>query len=300
MKKGLFLSVVLIVVISLAGCNFPVGNSTDDSTMQTAVALNVALTQVAATQTALASGGAIATTQPPAVEVATNTPEFTPTITETLAPTFTFTPEGVWLLVNENTNCRSGPSTTFDRIVTINKGENVKAVAASTITGYFQVENPYANGYCWLWSEFSTVTGNTSTLPVYTPQPTPTQATATPSADFSLSYLSLEHCGAQWAVNMHIANTGSVTWESVVITIKDKTTSTTFTNQETEFWGVSGCGSDSTQADLTTGEESNIANASAGAFPYNPSGHDLKITVTVYAKNNYTGTSVTKTLTVTP
>jgi hypothetical protein len=303
MKKGLFIVTVLFLVVSLAGCNFPVGNTpSNDSAMQTAVALNVALTQVAATQTALAlgAGGVVLTTEPPVVEVPTNTPEFTPTITETLQPTFTFTPEGVWLLVNENTNCRSGPSTTFDRVVTINKGENVKAVAASTISGYFQVENPYASGYCWLWSEFSTVTGNTSILPVYTPQPTPTQATATPSADFNLSYVSLENCGGQWAVVVRVSNTGGVTWESVIMTIKDKSTSDVFTHQNTEFRGTSGCSFESAQADLTTGEASNIAGVSPGQFGYNPSGHEIKITVTLYSKNNYTGTSVTKTLTVTP
>jgi hypothetical protein len=300
MKKALMLAATLILVLGLAGCNFPIANNTSDSAMQTAVALNVALTQVAATLTALAPGGQVITTEPPVVEVATNTPEFTPTITETLAPTFTLTPEGVWLLVNENTNCRSGPGTNFDRITTINKGENVQAVAASTISGYYYVKNPYANNYCWLWSEFSTVSGNTTILPVYTPQPTPTVASPTPQADFSLSYISLEHCPPQWAIVVNIVNTGSITWESVIMTIKDKSTTDVFTHQSTEFRGTSACDLGPSQADLTAGESSYLANVNPGQFNYNPSGHELKITVTLYSKNNYTGTSVTKTLTVTP
>jgi len=86
----------------------------------------------------------------------------------------------------------------------------------------------------------------------------------------------------------------------VIMTVKDKSTSDVFTHQHTEFRGTSGCDLESAQADLTTGEASNITNVSPGQFNYNPSGHELKITVTLYSKNNYTGTSVTKTLTVTP
>ena len=46
---------------------------------------------------------------------------------------------------------------------------------------YWYIRNPSSsNGYCWLWGEYATVTGNVGALPVFTPPPTPTPMPISP------------------------------------------------------------------------------------------------------------------------
>lgn len=298
MKQGFVAAVLIILVFSLAACNFPLVRGNSDSEMKTAVAMDVALTQLAATLTASAPGTAPTTeitTAVPEVVLPSNTPP--PTLTPTLA--------GVWLTVLENTNCRSGPAPVYDWIALISAGQMAEAVARNPVNDYFYVRLPNSsNTYCWLWSKYSSITGNIATLPVFTPQPTPTpKVTPTPTlapADFTLSYIGVENCAPQYAVRLKITNTGSTTWQSLKIVILDTATSTTFTHTNDEFKGVSGCTFGEVQGDLAHGEYSYIANVNPGQFDYDPAGHALQITITVYSNNGLTGTSLSKSITVTP
>lgn len=296
MKRVLLVLVVLVLVIGLAGCNFPLlsdqGNS--DSAVKTAVALSVALTQLAATQAAAVSP-VPSTAELPSALPAIGLP------TATLPPTLTPTLAGVWLTVLENTNCRSGPGTMYDWVTLISAGKTVEALARNSVNDYYYVRNPNtSSGFCWLWSKYSSISGNITTLPVFTPQPTPTLASPTPAADLSISYLDVEACPPQYALSFRIKNTGDITWQSIKIVIKDNTTSTTFTHQSDYFYGVSGCDFTPEQDDLTKGEESYIANVNPGQFDYDPTGHSIKVTITVYAKDGLTGTSFSKSFSVTP
>lgn len=295
MKRGLLVLVVLILVFSLAGCNFPLfgGQSDSDSAVKTAVALSVALTQLAATQTAAI---------PPAQS--TDLPTALPSTalpTATLPPTLTPTLAGVWLSVLENTNCRSGPGTMYDWVTLISAGQMVEALARNSINDYYYVRNPNASsGFCWLWSQYSSISGNITTLPVFTPQPTPTVASPTPAANLSISFAGLESCPPEYALSFKIKNTGDITWQSIKIVVKDNTTSTTFTHQGDVFKGVSGCDFTASQNDLTKGEESYVANVNPGQFDYDPTGHSIKVTITVYAQDGLTGTSFSKSISFTP
>ncbi len=296
MKRGLLILIVVILVFSLASCNFPLagGQSGSDSAVKTAVALSVALTQLAATQAAVITP-AQSTPDLPTALPATALP------TATLPPTMTPTLAGVWLTVLENTNCRSGPGTMYDWVTLISAGQTVEALARNPVNDYYYVRNPNSSsGFCWLWSQYSSVSGNITTLPVFTPQPTPTLASPTPAADLSINYEGLESCAPQYALLFKIKNTGDITWQSIKIVIKDNTTSTTFTHQSDVFKGVSGCDFTASQNDLTKGEESYVANVNPGQFDYDPTGHSLKVTITVYAKDGLTGTSFSKTISVTP
>jgi len=292
MKRGLLVLVVLVLVFSLAACNFPLfgGQDNSDAAVKPAVALSVALTQVAATQTA-ASPLLQPTTAIPATTLPTATPP--PTLTPTLA--------GVWLTVLENTNCRSGPGTMYDWVTLISAGQMVEALARNPVNDYYYVRNPNAtSGFCWLWSQYSSISGNITILPVFTPQPTPTVASPTPAADLSVSYTGLEACAPQYALSFKIKNTGDITWQSIKIVVKDNTTSTTFTHEGDVFKGVSGCDFTASQNDLTKGEESYVANVNPGQFDYDPTGHSIKVTITVYAKDGLAGTSFSKSISVTP
>lgn len=298
-RRFFLLAVAAILILGLAACNFPLSGGSDESAVNTAVALNVALTQLAATQTAMVNEPSI-TQVPPTVEL------FTPTPSITLPPTLTPTLAGVWLTVLENTNCRSGPGSIYDWVTLINAGQMTEAVARNPNNDYYYVHNPNsAGGFCWLWSKYSSITGNITTLPVFTPQPTPTPKVTptftTPPADFSIEYLGVENCGLLYAFKFKIKNTGSVTWQSYKLVIVDTTTTNTFTQEKDTFYGVTGCSTGGAQSDLTTGEESTIAN-DTGNFNYNPAGigHTYQVTLTVFSNDGRTGTSTSKSLTLTP
>ena len=273
MKKVLLFALTIVLIFSLTACNLPIGQGEDtESAVQTAVALNVALTQVAATLTA-----AVPVVQPTVASATAEPPTVTPTVTLTPQPSFTPTPEGVWLTVLENTNCRTGPGTIYEWVTLIAAGVQVEAVARNSVNDYYYVKNPNAtSGYCWLWSKYSSITGNITILPVFTPQPTPTVATATPAADFEVSYVGIITCTLpDRAVKVKIENTGSITWQSLRIVVKDRTNSVTKTHESNKFTSYDGCAVGIEQTDLTPGE-SGFVTTIPGYFSYNITGHDLE------------------------
>ncbi len=290
---GLF----LVLAITLTSCNFPLFGGNSDTQIGTIVAIQVAQTQLAGTMGA--SSGGVPTVE--GLGQQPSEPTLTPTITLTPELLFTSTPEGVWLTVVENTNCRKGPGKVYDYVSTIKAGQQVQAVGRSPDNQYYYVQNINGNGYCWLWVQYSTLTGNTGILPVYTPQPTPTfTVTPSPAPGISVSFVQVTTCAGQYALRLRVRNTGSVTWQSVKMTIVDNDTATTFTNSLDQFRGYDGCIMDLTQEDLTAGEEGVISNVNPGQFGYDPTGHSLKVTVTVYAENGFGGQSYSTTFNLTP
>jgi hypothetical protein len=289
----------ILLVAVLASCNFPLANggSSGQVDIGTLVALQVAQTQLAQT---LAAGNQSASASP-TVQQLPQEPTFTPTITLTPMPSFTPTPEGVWLTVRENTNCRSGPGTNYDYVTLIKAGTHVQAIARNPDNSYYYIQNPNAGGFCWLWIQYSDLTGDINILPVYTPQPTPTMTyTPTPEGSLSVSFVAVTSCMGEYALRLKVKNTGGITWQSVKVVIKDTTTATTFTHTLDQFRGYSGCGMDVSQDDLTPGEDGVISNVAPGQFNYDPTGHHLKVTVTVYSKDGLAGKSFTVTITVNP
>ncbi len=306
MKRAFpLLTIILIIGVTLAGCNLPLGGGAQaESIEQTAIALGVAQTQFAASQTAAAVTPTLAATA--TADIPTPEP-YTPTPTLTLAPQYTPTRGGVWLTVKQATNCRSGPGSVFEFRGLINEGLQVEAVGRSTINEYFYIKNPTPNSeFCWLWSRYSTISGDTSILPIFTPQPTPTpKITLTPTkapADISAKYLNTQTCSSQYGIQLYLVNTGSTTWESIRVTLVDNTTATSTTHTNNYFFGTDGCAVDTAnkQSDLTPGEYSRVALVNPGELNYNPSGHSFTATITMFSADGNTGTSFTKTINFTP
>ncbi len=299
LKKPMIWIIPVLLMLVLSSCNLSAGQQgPNEQEMQTLVALRVEQTQLAAT---LASVEQFIT---PTLEPGQPTPTetFTPTITLTPEPTLTPTPAGVWLTITENTNCRVGPASYYPLVVSLAAGQTVEATGRSTFDNYYYVVNPQnANGYCWVWGKYATVAGDTAMLPVYTPQPTATPTmTPTVAPGISLGYNGIGNCGGDYYVKVRVLNTGSTTWKSVKLVVKDNTTSTTFSNALDTFTSYNGCSSYTSQQDLTMGEEGEVANYSVGKFTYDPTGHELVITVTVYSADGRTGTEFSNSFTVTP
>jgi len=296
-----FVILSVAAILALAACSTAATQQpVNAADLQTLVALSIAQTQLAGTVTAIAQGGSAGQTNP--TPTAMNPGEGTATPTLTPAALTTPTPAGVWLTINQNTNCRIGPAGSFAVVNVMEKGRRLQAVGRSTINGYYYVINPALNNsFCWIWDQYATVSGDTSSLPVYTPQPTPTPtSTPTPIADIAVSYIGVTACGTDYSVRLNVVNTGSTTWRSVKLIVTDNTTSTVFTHSADLFYGYNGCTSDATQDDLTQGETSYLSNYDPGQMAYNPAGHSLTVTLIVYSADGLTGTSVTKTLVVNP
>ncbi|HQK05405.1 MAG TPA: hypothetical protein PK558_05410 [Anaerolineaceae bacterium] len=303
MKRRCLFVIALLLSISLSACNLPINAGHSGAISQTEIALNVALTQFAASQTAAVPPTAEPTatvaipTAAPEVLSPPNTPE----------PAFTPTRGGVWLTVQENTNCRSGPGSLFDFMGLINAGQQVEAVARSTVGEYYYIKNPTSySDYCWLWSRYTTIAGDTGTLPVFTPQPSPTPK-VTPTftkapADFFVKYLNTQTCSGLYGIQLYIENTGSTTWQSIRVRLDDNTSAVTTNHKNNYFFGTDGCVKDlsNRQGDLTPGEYSRVALVDDGELSYNPSGHSFTAQVTLYSGDDQTGVSVTKTITFTP
>ena len=283
----------LLLIVALASCNSSAAQQTENpSAIQTMVALNVAQTQLASTMTSIAQNGASTT----------NVIVATPTVTLTPLAQVTPTLQGVWLTLNQNTNCRVGPASYYPLALSMNAGQQVEAVGRSTYDGYYYVsDSSVTGGFCWLWDRYATVTGDVADLPVYTPQPTATfTVTPTPVADIMVSYVSVTSCGSDYTLRLSLTNNSSTTWQSVDVFIIDNTTSTNFTHISNTFRGYNGCTVDSEQADLTKGENGIVSNYNPGQFTYDPTGHNLTVTVTVYSEDGLAGTSVTKKINITP
>ena len=295
--KALTIVVSLLIIGILAGCNLPFGQQ--DQTIKnpeeagTFIAQNVNSTlnaRLDLTNTAVAAF------------TSTPFPTATPTIFYTPSSTPYPTKETVWLEVNKDSNCRLGPANYYSLVRTLKQGEKVQVVGRDAFNGYFYVRNPEENGSaCWVWAKYVTITGDTSRVPVYTAIPTITPTfTPTSAPGIAVEYQSLTSCGTDFAIRMLIHNTGSITWKSIRIVVKDNTTNQSFVQESDLFQSYNGCSLEMAQKDLTFGEDGYISNYNPGQIPYDPTGHSLTISVTAYSEDGLKGETASDSVKVTP
>jgi len=92
------------------------------------------------------------------------------------------TPGAPMVSVSSPTNCRTGPSTDYDLLYTLNVGQTVEVVGKYSGGNYWVIDNPDGGGNCWLWGEYATILGNTDNLPDVVPPPAPPTAVAADTA----------------------------------------------------------------------------------------------------------------------
>jgi hypothetical protein len=283
----ILLSVSVFVIVSLACAVTNVPAPTEDiNSLGTAV---MATMVSAATQTALAviPVDMVDTVTP----MPTFTPLFTPTVTLTPSPVFTATPAVPLVSVSVATNCRVGPGKVYDRVGALQVGEVAEVVGRNEAGNYWYIRNPRTNGLCWLWGEYATLTGNFASLPVYTPPPTPTPVPA-----FEASYDGLESCTGWW-VDIEVANTGGIAFESMSLTIGDTNSDVVMTAYVDAFTDLDGCFDSSSRESLNPGATRTV---SAPAFSYDPRGHRLRAILTLCSRDGLNGTCVTREIAFTP
>jgi hypothetical protein len=165
-------------------------------------------------------------------------------------------------------------------------GEVAEVVGRNAAGTYWYIRNPDSStGFCWLWGEYATLVGNLAALPVYTPPPTPT-----PTPAFDVIYSGLETC-AGWWVDFRLENTGGVTFRSVSITLRDVTMNVVLSMTASSFTNTDGCSGSNTRDNLRPGDRRVV---SMSPFNYDPTGHDLRATITLCSDPSATGLCVSK------
>jgi hypothetical protein len=289
LKLNPVLGAVVLLIASLA-CATPTISITtpDPGLINTTIAQTVAVALTQTAQPLIPNTGLGSPTNTFTPEPPTSTP------TATLSPTpmFTSTPLVPQITVSVATNCRVGPGKIYDRVGALLVGEVAEVVGMNPTGDYWYIRNPDSNnGYCWLWGEYATLSGNFSALPVYTPPPTPTPVPA-----FDVSYDGLETCVGWW-VDLKLENTGGIAFRSVSITLRDTVTDTVLSMAADNFTDNDGCSGSSTRDILDLGGTRVV---SSPAFAYDPTGHKIRATVTVCSNKAISGTCVSQVINFTP
>ena len=285
---SLRLSVAVLLIVSL-GCAAPsLPAPTQDLNFLGTAVMSTMVS--GATQTALAGVpvGLVDTATP----VATFTPSLTPSATLSPTPVFTSTPAIPLISVTVPTNCRVGPGKVYDRVGALLVGQVAEVVGRNLNGNYWYIRNPnQSNGFCWLWGEYATVTGNFAALPVFTPPPTPT-----PMPDFAADYDGLETCSGWWA-DIALTNTGGLSFESISMTVRDTDTDVVVSMYTDVFHDIDGCSGTSTRERLNPGDSHVV---SGPIFTYNPTGHKLRATITLCSRDGQNGMCITESIKFTP
>lgn len=293
----IFLLLSIILALTLSACGTNAATVTMDvAAASTIDALNLQLTQVAGTLTSVIARQS-ETPEP------TKTPAVTATVTLTPEPTETATPQnGVWLNFDSATNCRVGPGTFYSRVATVDAGVELQALARSEDGEFYFVRYfDTSNHYCWVWKGTSYQKGNPKVLPVFTAQPTTAPSiTPTSAASFKVTYNSMQNCSSTYAPTFLVTNTGNTAWQSIKIVIMDSTQGVTVTHTSDMFTGYSGCSISQQQGDLTLGEPGLVSSYLPGEFTYDPTGHSLMVTVSVFSEKGQKGTMQSRVIPVTP
>ena len=287
-QKGWLLTVVLVAVLA---CNLPQGNSPTGGPVASPPSGGGAGLQETAVPPAaltMAAGTAIAAMTQTAAAFLAAAPTGTPTPSPTLSPTPTLTltptPSTPMISVSVNTNCRTGPGDAYDRVGALLVGETAEVLARDPYGQFWYIPNPDRPGSkCWVWGQYATVTGDTSSLPVFTPPPTPT-----PAANFAITGLGHVVCGGAHWYALQVKNTGGLTWESWKEEVVDLTTSAAATYTGDGFAAAFRCVS-LVVPTLPAGQTAYVGN-----FASTP-GHHVRITLTLYTDTHQRGQAVTYT-----
>ncbi|MFZ5821695.1 MAG: hypothetical protein ACOYYJ_17495 [Chloroflexota bacterium] len=168
MKQRLYAIVagVSIFLLATLACNLQAGNK---PAVQTPPAPGNVHLSVMHTLTA------VAILNPP-LQPQLATPVFTAPASLAPSPGLSPTSALTMVTVSMDTNCRSGPGKVYDHLGALLAGEQTEVVGWDGVGEYWYVKNPdQPGGFCWLWGQYATLTGDWKSLPQVAPPPTPTQ-----------------------------------------------------------------------------------------------------------------------------
>jgi hypothetical protein len=303
-----YLSMAALFFSGLACASMPVFSLPDTGAISTSAAQTViaGLTQNVPQATLSATFETTPTftftSEPPTF---TQTETLTPT--QTLTATLVFTPVPLVPLISVSvpTNCRSGPGKVYGMEGALLVGDFAEVYGRDPTNNYWYIRNPDSGpDFCWVWGKYATLTGPVLLVPVFTPPPTPTPTftpsptlTPTPFPAFKAEYASLDTCNGSWWVEIKLKNKGSISLKSVNISVRDNLTGTVLVNLADGFTNLDGCLVKTTKDALGPDDTYLL---SAPGFVYDPTGHELKVILTLCSDAGQKGMCATDRIEFTP
>jgi len=277
----------VIALIFASACSLLAGSG---GVQPTAVPLDTQVAQIVAgtlaAQTVIAVNSASGLTA-----MATTTPQFTFTPSQPAALTYTLTPTVPMVSVSVNTNCRSGPGVPYSILGVLVVGQSAQVVGQNTLNGFWIVNLNPQHVTCWLWNQYATVTGNTTSLPLVNPPASPT-----PAGSFTVAYSSTQTCsGKTYGIKFQITNDGHLSWESEQVKATDATAGVTETVAYDTFpnYFSGNCSLINSIQKLDPGES---GTTSVFGFPLNPAGHNFTVIIELCSQNGLGGICLEKKL----
>ena len=296
-KTFLKLLVGSVLLIATQACAPSIPATSDPGVINTAVAQTLAAAQTQTSEPGIPVTGDESPT-PSATVAPTSTAIVLPS--PVLTSTTGVTPGVAQVTVSVPTNCRVGPGVAYQRVGALLVGEVAEVVGRHASRDYWIIRNPDRPGeLCWLWGAYATLTGNTGVIPEFTPPPSPTPPpTSTPFPGFNASYNGLESCaGTGWWVDVALENTGGITFQSIAMTVADTDTNVVLSLYADNFTNRNGCSETATRDNLSAAGELIV---SSPIFPADPSGHEIRVTITLCSNPGQSGMCDTETITFTP
>jgi hypothetical protein len=280
MRKILFPLFYLLIpgALILSACNLP-----DNST---AAEVSSPTEQSATTATATL---ALTATQ---TEVAlTQTPTITSTETPLPEPSATATSEVPVAEVVRESNCRIGPAGNYDLVANYQVGQKLEIVAKDLGGGYWFISNPEKpEEQCYLLAQNIKITGDTSVLPKFTPQPSPTAAPY-----FKVNFKKFDACKGEKFATFVVENVGSLPFRSFYIKVIDQKANKSVEQVLNAFDQIVGCVLAKNIAPLDPGATGYVTGP---PFKWIVNENKLRAAIMLCTEKNLKGTCVTQNIDV--
>ncbi len=221
--------------------------------------------------------------------IPTDTPTPANTATETLTPEPSTTPTKVLptAKVLSETNCRIGPGPMYDLVVTFKANAMVNVLAADLGGGYWFVQDAtQPDKSCWILGTHLTISGDTSSLPQFTPPPTPTSA-----PNFNVTFKNFDKCKGDPFARFIVQNTGSSSFRSAYVRVTDLKSGAVEENSMNAFDLTVGCIVAQNIAPLGVGASGYVQ---SDQFNKDPGGDKLRAVVMLCTDKDLKGACVTK------
>jgi hypothetical protein len=282
MRTNFFRLLVAAAVLALSAlaCNLPAGSPTPAASTQQPLQPMI---EVSATL------DLIATHTGPAELLSTETS--TSTQTPLAEPSATAALEAPKAKINRETNCRVGPGGMYDLVATFQAGQILEVVAKDLGNSYWFVQNPdKPDELCYVMAQNVTISGDTSVLPKFTPQPSPT-----PPPYFEAKFKKIDTCNGDRFANFSVENTGNIDFRSVYIKVTDTKANKSVEQALNVFDLYVSCTLAKNISPLDPGETGYVPSPS---FTWSIHEDKLKAVIMLCTEKNLKGICVTQTLDV--
>jgi len=277
MRTTLFQLLCLLAIVIISACNLPVSSAAAEPAPQVASSTPTIFVTIEPTATATLQ----ATETPPA------------TVTETLVPepSETSTPAVPKAEVVRETNCRTGPAGNYELVVTYPVGQRLEIVAKDLGSAYWFVQNPEKpEEQCYLLAQNVKISGDTSALPKFTPQPSPTSPPY-----FNVSFKKFDTCKGNDFALFIVENTGSAPFRSAYVKVLDQKANKSVEQALNAFDQFVGCVLAKNIAPLNSGGTGYVTSPS---FNWTVNRDKLRAVIMLCTEKDLKGSCVTQTINV--